>query len=272
MSAMIDSAAVIRIIREAAMAEILPRFGHISADAIREKKPGQLVTEADVEAEKVLSRRLVDLLPGSRVVGEEGVDADPTRLEFLKEHGAVWVIDPVDGTSNFAKGNPRFAVIIALVIDGVTRAGWIHDPVTDRMVVAEAGQGAWLGDQLLAVLPDAPLDGLHGSAKRSATLAARVAKVGRRGSAAHDYLDLVTGVLHFAHFTKLMPWDHAAGVLIHAEAGGYSRLVNGKPYQPVACERGAELALQATAGCLADLGEGLGPFRLHKRVRSPSRH
>ncbi len=251
MSAMIDADIVARIIRETAETEILPRFGHLAADQIWEKKPGQVVTEADEAAEKVLSRRLVDLLPGSKVVGEEGVNADPALLRNLEGQGAVWVIDPVDGTSNFAKANPRFAVIIALVIDGVTRAGWIYDPVGDRMVVAETGEGAWMGGERLSVLPDGPLETLAGSVKRSAHLLSRVAKVGRKGSAAHDYLDLVTGILHFAHFTKLMPWDHAAGVLIHAEAGGYSRLLNGTPYQPVLCRTG--LLLTPTEGCWRSL-------------------
>jgi len=230
------------IIREAAQAEILPRFGHLAAGDVREKKPGQLVTEADVAAEAVLSRRLTDLLPGSMVVGEEAVDATPDLLNRLEGLGTVWVIDPVDGTANFAKGNPRFAVIVALVVDGVTRTGWIYDPITDRMVTAEAGQGAWMGGRRLSVLSDGPLGSLRGSVKRSGRLSSLVADVGRRGSAAHDYLDLVTGVLHFAHFKKLMPWDHAAGVLIHAEAGGFGRLMTDRPYQPVFCRAGLLLA------------------------------
>ena len=251
MSVRVSAASVAAIIRETAEAEIIPRFGHLAAGQIREKKPGQLVTEADTEAEKVLSHRLTQLLPGSLVVGEEGVDANPATLNSLEGQGAIWIIDPVDGTGNFAKGNPRYGVIIALVVDGVTRMGWIHDPMTDRMVIAETGQGAWLGEQRLSVLPDAPLEHLVGSVKRSAHLVSRVAKVGRKGSAAHDYLDLVTGQLHFAHFAKLMPWDHAAGVLIHTEAGGYSRLLNDKPYQPVLCRSG--LLLAPTEGCWKSL-------------------
>ena len=85
---MIDPDRVARIIRETAAAEIVPRFGHLKADQIREKSPGQLVTEADVEAERVLSRRLVELLPGSKVVGEEGVAGDPSLLAGL--HGQGW--------------------------------------------------------------------------------------------------------------------------------------------------------------------------------------
>lgn len=238
----VDPHIIAGILREVAEAEILPRFGHLTEGQIREKKPGQLVTEADTEAERVLSGRLTALLPGSMVVGEESVDAKPALLDLLKQPGAVWIIDPVDGTGNFAKGNARFAVILALVVDGVTRQGWIYDPVGQRMVMAESGQGAWLDGHRLSVLPSAPLEAMNGSVKRFAHLVGRVAKVGRRGSAAHDYLDLVTGVLHFAHFSRLMPWDHAAGVLIHAEAGGHGRLMSGEPYQPVACRDGLLLA------------------------------
>jgi len=231
---MIDSATVADLIREVAHAEILPRFNNLVAGQIREKKPGQLVTEADVEAEKVLTGRLLDLLPGSSVVGEEAVEGNPGMLTALERDGAVWVIDPVDGTANFAKGNPRFAVILALVVDGVTRRGWIFDPMADRMIIATEGEGAWLGDRRLTVRRPRPLAEMCGSVKRSAHLTSRVARIGRKGSAAHDYIDLVTDVLDFAHFKRLMPWDHAAGVLIHAEAGGYGRMMDGKPYRPVA--------------------------------------
>lgn len=224
------------IIREAAAEEIIPRFQHLSAGQIREKRPGELVTEADTEAERVMTQRLRDLLPGSSVVGEEAVASDPALLKALEGEGAVWVIDPVDGTANFAKGNARFAVIVALVRDGVTVAGWIFDPLADRMITAEHGGGAWLAQERLSVLPAAPLADMSGSVKRSSRLSALVAKTVRKGSAAHDYVDLVTGRLHFAHYNRLMPWDHAAGVLIHAEAGGYAGLTDGRAYRPRAEE------------------------------------
>jgi fructose-1,6-bisphosphatase/inositol monophosphatase family enzyme len=236
-----DPARVADIIREAAAAEILPRFRCLTSSQIREKKPGQLVTEADVEAEKVLARRLAELFP-ARVVGEEAVDADPAVMTALDGAGAVWVIDPVDGTGNFAQGGARFAVIVALVVDGATVMGWIYDPVPDRMVMAEAGQGAWMAGERLSVLPEVPLGQMNGSIKKSGALAGKVARIGRKGSAAHDYLDLVTGALHFAHFRKLMPWDHAAGVLIHAEAGGYNALLGGMPYHPVPIDAALLLA------------------------------
>lgn len=229
---LVDPDRVTNIIRETAEAEILPRFKNLQALEIREKKPNQLVTEADIEAEKVLARRLSELLPGA-IVGEEGVEQEPALLDSLLRPGIVWVIDPVDGTANFAHGNKRFAVIVALVVDGVTVGGWIHDPVPNRTVVAMKGEGAWRGDTRLRVSAEVPLAQMAGSVKKRGRVGDQVLHVSRRGSAAHDYLDLVTGKLHFAHFKKLMPWDHAAGVLIHAEAGGYGAMLDDTPYVPI---------------------------------------
>jgi len=228
----VDVGTVARLIREAAEAEILPRFKKLSRDQIREKKPNQLVTDADVMAERLLTRMLTGLIPGA-VVGEEAVDANPGLLDALHQPGVVWVIDPVDGTGNFANNNPRFAVIVALVVDGQTVAGWIHDPIPNRTVIAEIGQGAWRDGNRLSVAAEVPLDQLTGSIKKRGRVADQVLHVARRGSAAHDYLDLVTGRMHFAHFRRLMPWDHAAGVLIHAEAGGRGALLDGSDYTPV---------------------------------------
>lgn len=228
----VDVVKVAELIREATEAEILPRFKKLGRDQIREKKPNQLVTDADVMAERMLTRRLTEFIPAA-VVGEEAVDANPALLDSLHCPGPVWVIDPVDGTGNFANNNPRFAVIVALVMDGRTVAGWIHDPVPNRTVIAEIGQGAWRDGTRLKVAAEVPLPQMTGSIKKRGRVAEQVLHVARRGSAAHDYLDLVTGRQHFAHFRKLMPWDHAAGVLIHAEAGGCGAMLDGNLYTPV---------------------------------------
>ncbi|CAA7617912.1 inositol monophosphatase [Magnetospirillum sp. UT-4] len=224
-----EAARVTAIIRAVAEAEVLPRFRNLGRDQIREKAPHQLVTEADIQAERVLSTVLTAEFGGA-VVGEEGVHDNPGLMDALGRPGMVWVLDPVDGTANFAHGNPRFAVIVALVVDGETVAGWIHDPVPNRTVVALKGQGAFRDGNPVRVAAEVPLDRMSGSVKRTGAVASRVLHVARRGSAAHDYLDLATGRLHFAHFRRLMPWDHAAGVLIHEEAGGVAALLDGAPY------------------------------------------
>ena len=140
---MLDPEKVAQHIRETAEAEIIPRFRQLGQGDIREKKPGDFVTLADLEAERRLTERLGALLPASVVLGEEAAFADRGRLDLLAGDAPVWVIDPVDGTANFARGEPAFAVIVALIERAELRAGWIYEPLADTMVMAEAGQGAW---------------------------------------------------------------------------------------------------------------------------------
>src|SRR6185437_5920408 len=128
---------VAELIREVAATIVLPRFRHLAAGEIHQKSPGDVVTIADQEAEKALTRRLTALLPGSVVVGEEAVAADPRVLERVRDPGAVWIVDPVDGTNNFAAGKTPFAVMVALLRDAEPAAAWIYDVVDDRMTLAE---------------------------------------------------------------------------------------------------------------------------------------
>jgi fructose-1,6-bisphosphatase/inositol monophosphatase family enzyme len=240
----IEVARVTEIVREVAKAEILPRFRNLQAHQIREKSPNNLVTEADVEAEKALGRYLTELLPGSLVVGEEAVSADHSVLEALKGEAPVWVLDPVDGTANFAQGRATFGVIVALVQGGRTRAGWIHDPIADVTATVQAGQGAWIGDRRLQRCAPPPLSAMIGSLgyRRSKQLEAKVHRLVRQGAVAHDYLGLARGEIHFAYYRKLTPWDHAAGVLMFQEAGGFAQLIDGSPYRPLPSQVGVLLA------------------------------
>lgn len=156
--------AVATIIRDVAREEILPRYNTLKVHEVRAKShPGDLVTVADVAAEAALGKRLRDLLPGSVVVGEEGTAADPGLLRLLTEDAPVWVLDPVDGTRNFAHGIPRFAVMVALVRGGDTVCGWILDPVADVLYVAEQGAGSWRDGERIHVSPPRGLDSLVGA-------------------------------------------------------------------------------------------------------------
>jgi fructose-1,6-bisphosphatase/inositol monophosphatase family enzyme len=241
----VDIEAVGRLIREVAAVEILPRFGRLAPGDIRSKSnPNDLVTAADLAAERELTARLPDLLPGSLVVGEEGVAADPARLDLISGEAPVWLVDPVDGTSNFAKGKPQFGVMVALVVGGRSRAGWILDPMNGNMAVAEEGSGAFIGRTRLVLPEPPPFAELKGALyRREKRLIAAVASVMGFASAAQDYLAMVEGRLDFALFSRLMPWDHAAGSLIHREAGGYSAvLADGAPYVPTRREGGILIA------------------------------
>jgi len=233
---------IARIIRETAAAEIMPRFCALEAADIREKKPGDLVTVADIAAERRLLAALAEAVPGTEALGEESVAEDPARLDLLSGAAPVWVIDPIDGTSNFAKSMPRFAVIVAYVVGGVVEAGWIYHPPSNAMVMARKGGGVWGDGRRLAVAASARGTAIAGSAYGRTAGGVRMAKAldesGRvgamlnRGCSGLEYMELATGHSHFSFHSRSLPWDHAAGMLIVAEAGGLASFLDGSPYDP----------------------------------------
>ena len=227
-----DSDKVIAIIRETAERDIIPRFQRLQRHEVMEKNAGEVVTVADIEAEHRLSRRLPEIVPHSHVVGEEAVAKDHSVLDRLSAGGPAWLVDPVDGTGNFAAGSPVFAVIVCYLFDGASRAGWIHDPVSGQTAVAFAGEGAWVDGERLSASQPTSIDRMIGSLNYSYFPPERREAVRRRAlgfrslrnyrCAAHDYLSLARGEKHFSLYRRLWPWDHAAGVLLLQEAGGYS--------------------------------------------------
>jgi len=238
----VDIEAVTAILREVAAEEVMPRFRALAEHEIRSKKGGEVVTVADVASERQISRRLRDLLPGSRVVGEEATAENPGLLDtFAQDDGWIWVIDPIDGTANFADGRPVFALMVGLVRQGETGAAWILDPNGPRCATAERGAGAWLDGTRLALgpppAPEAMRGTLHASTFATADMArqvqARRTRVGAVKSlrcAGWEYLRLANGEIQFSLFTRLMPWDHVPGTLIFREAGGLAQTLDGTPY------------------------------------------
>src|SRR5882757_4956393 len=137
-----DSQRVAELMRETAAAELVPRFRNLAEGEVREKRPGDVVTVADVAAEQRLAVGLAKILPGVPVVGEEAVEKEPGLVDLIGRPGeACWIVDPLDGTSTFAAGKDRFAMIICLVQDRSAVAGWILDVPRGRMGVAHKGQG-----------------------------------------------------------------------------------------------------------------------------------
>ncbi|MBT5839851.1 MAG: inositol monophosphatase, partial [Rhodospirillaceae bacterium] len=128
-------------IRLVAAEEIMPRFQVLEAHEVSEKEGGEIVTAADTESERRLEELLIDLVPDSVVVGEEGYAADERVMDRLGGEAPVWIIDPLDGTRNFAAGKEMFCVIVAFVQNGSVDAGWIYDPVADDMMQAVRGGG-----------------------------------------------------------------------------------------------------------------------------------
>ena len=246
----IDPEIVSGIIREVAEREVLPRFQRLAAHEITEKSAGDIVTIADERAEQALEEALLELLPGAGVVGEEAASRAPETMAVLSEDRPVWVIDPVDGTQNFADGKKCFAMIIALVQSGTTIAGWIHEPIKNTTVWAKIGEGAYEsaheGNRRLHLEGATQINEFNGSLSRK--YRERVESMRQRPEmrdevpksivryrcVGAEYADMARGELQFARYGgRLKPWDHAAGVLIHTEAGGFNAFVENKlAYQP----------------------------------------
>ena len=237
---------VVEILRDAARAEIMPRFRGLVPKRTREKTSRQdLVTDADEAAEVAITAALLKAFPGCAVVGEEATERDPALLDALAEPDLAFVIDPIDGTKNFASNLPLFGVMAAVLRRGEVVAGVILDPVEDDWAVALRGEGAWLQradgrrhDLRVGAAPAlAEMAGLVSwtffpGDERSRVPARfpRVANASDYRCAAHQYRLLCGGFYDFALYSKLMPWDHAAGWLLHREAGGYSACLDGTPY------------------------------------------
>lgn len=239
-----DPDAVGALLRDIAAEELTPKFKTLDPAEIDEKSPGDFVTSVDYAMEARLQRELPRLVPGSTVLGEEAVAQDRGVLDLLDGDAPVWVVDPLDGTANFAAGLPLFAVIVAFVQSGETRMGWIYDPLADRLVTASSGEGAWMDGRRIAVRRPAESRALNGSIYgrvfRTSEAYRRIWG-GGRGQLGHvfnarcvgqEYLARVLGRMHFGLYTRLNPWDHAAGCLIHAEAGGHVALLDGSRYRP----------------------------------------
>lgn len=245
---MIEAAS--QILREAAATFILPRYRKLKAQEISLKAANETVTVADLAAEAFLTARLLDLLPDARAVGEEAASRNPALLNTL-ERGTVWLVDPLDGTTNFADGREPFAVMVALLREGETVASWMLEAVSGQLAVAERGAGAFLDGVRVIAPPQAPAGGkcsgfiatrFMPDSLRDA-IEARKAALGLGGRpslcAAADYVALATGKLDFACYWRSLVWDHAPGSLFLTEAGGIVARLDGRPYR--AAEDGAGL-------------------------------
>ena len=247
MTRMIDTETVATYIRETACSVILPRFRALGPGDVREKKPGDPVTVADTEAEQELTLRLRTVIPGANVLGEESVAEDASRLEWLSAEAPVWIIDPIDGTSNFVRGNAGFAVIVALARQGAVEAGWIYNPLGDIMISALKGQGAWSAGRRLQVNRDVPPEKLTGAAYgrtksgmragRALNDSGRVRGVHNQGCSGLEYMAIAQGMAQFSLHSRSLPWDHAAGMLIVHEAGGLGSFLDGGVYDPRITDR-----------------------------------
>ncbi|MFT3967121.1 MAG: inositol monophosphatase family protein [Sphingobium sp.] len=249
-----------RLLREVARDVVMPRFRNLAAHEVQEKAADDLVTIADQESEIRLSEGLAALLPGAGIVGEEACAADP-RVQDRIGDGAVWIIDPIDGTGNFAAGNSPFGLMIAFAVDGEVQASWMFDPVIDRMSHARLGEGAYINGERIAArgsgeaLPIAGLSMTYMPPDKRERLEERsrghLATVPIPRCAAEQYPRIVLGQNDLTVFERTLPWDHAPGVLFVNEAGGIARRLDGSPYRVTDRRTGL---LAAATPALWDLG------------------
>ncbi len=231
--------AMLALLQQVSETVILPRFRNLESSEIADKGKNELVTIADKESEVMLAEGLEKLIPGLAIVGEEASETDPSVLDGLSQQ--CWIIDPIDGTGNFASGNPPFGILIALSEGGITQAGWIYDPLTQRCCTAHRGEGAFVnGERIISKTtgqtpPVAGIstlfmqDGLREQMQEH--IAPHYTFVDIPRCAAEQYPRLALGTNDVTIFQRTLPWDHAAGALWLNETGGKVARNNGSDYR-----------------------------------------
>ena len=205
------------------------------AAAWTEKSLHDFVTEVDREAEELIAETLTDRFPGSVVVGEE---LSPAAERTGR---VVWIVDPLDGTTNYLHGYPQYAVSIGALVDGVLSVGVVHDVARDVAYRAGRGLGAWSGSARLSVspvteakralvgtgFPFRELDVVDRYLRQFAAVTRAVSGIRRAGAAALDLADVAAGRFDAFWELTLAPWDVAAGVVLVREAGGVVTTLEG---------------------------------------------
>ena len=239
------SATITVMIRAAfAAAKSLKRdFGEVENLQVSEKGPGDFVSHADVKAERTLRAELARTRPEYGFLGEEGGE---TRGDGRNR----WIVDPIDGTTNFLRGVPHFAISIGLEREGEIIAGVIYQPISDELFWAEKGNGAFIDTPnarsrrlrvsgrkdparaLVATgIPNVGRGGHDAYHPKLETVAKRTAGIRRWGAASLDFAFVAAGRYDAFFEFGLAPWDVAAGILMVREAGGVVSDISGKPYE-----------------------------------------
>ena len=229
--------AVHDLLRDVSQKAILPYYQTLAAHHIEPKEAGDVVTVADKLSEEMLAEGLT-MLAVIPVVGDEAAFADESVFDRLT--GDCWIVDPLDGTRNFARGQPPFGILLAMAQGGEAHTGWIYDVLSDRFCVAHRGKGAFVNGQKIVARPtgeDPPVAAISlvfTDLSRREAIKGAIAdyrQVDIPLCAAEQYPRLALGVNDLSFFERTLPWDHAAGVLWLNEAGGKCARPDGSPYR-----------------------------------------
>jgi len=231
--------AVHELLREVSRKAILPYYQSLAEHQVSPKAADDVVTVADTLSEQMLAEGLAMIIPGLPIVGEEASHADPSVQNRLASD--CWIVDPLDGTRNFAKGKPPFGILVAMASGGIAHTGWIYDVLTERICIAHRGKGAFVNGEKIAARPtgeDLPVAAISlifmDPARREAVreqIAPHYRLVDVPYCAAEQYPRLALGENDVSIFERTLAWDHAAGVLWLNEAGGKAARPDGSPYR-----------------------------------------
>jgi fructose-1,6-bisphosphatase/inositol monophosphatase family enzyme len=244
------STRVTDVIQNVTASVVMPSFRALRPEDIHAKDtpgdPEDLVTVVDKAAERALIEQLRGVVPDAVFIGEEGVCENPSLLSALTSRGRAWLIDPIDGTKNFARGNADFGVMLALVDNGETQASWMAVPAAHPagyLVVAERGIGTRINGTRVKIsgqISGRPRGSVHtrmmpadAARKVEARLRGMYDVKPSTGSAATEYSAILRGDKDFVIYYRLLPWDHAPGALAITEAGGVALHLSGEPYTPL---------------------------------------
>ena len=245
--------AVAEAIQEVAEETVTQRFRELKSNEIDEKAQGEIVTTADRACEAALSARLRDILR-LPVVGEEASAQNPHLLDVLRSGTSCWIVDPIDGTSNFATGDPNYAVMVAYLHNGILAASWIWVPSRHLMYIAEDRNGAHRNGELLShpqhatethamtgiikerFLPNTVRSHLaaHGSTTGPTAAGSNCAGI--------EYPQIAEGAIDYILYWRTLPWDHAPGVLLARETGHVAVRLDRSEYTPSSDRAGLLIA------------------------------
>ena len=219
---------------------ILPKYQNLKEEDIKYKNGSDLVTSADIAAEKELKKNLLKIISSSGFVGEEEYSTNHNILKFYQEDEYCWTVDPIDGTTNFVKGRDKFAIMIALTKKDQILCSWIYKPLENIMSHAIFNEGSFINNKKINTSCVNSLDKAIGSISTKywdekywdqiKNLKNEFAEVKSYRCIGYEYVDIGLGQRNFAILSKLSPWDHIPGVLFVREAGGSDIDFDHQPY------------------------------------------